>query len=264
VLTRAGERLAARRQYAEAWSRAEKRFGELRRRSEHMLAIVEQNEQRSVHEPATQRVDCRRISAYLDAERTGHGARHEVGIMQCGKLNEPDAVGKPHGSVPGRLQGKPCLSDPTGTGQRDKARTGKQSSDFAKLFASADQTRRPLRRVAGPHGRKIARRLIGARWWCAHFVAPRRGHEAIAAAGLCYDPVFAERTAQRVHVNVSTLSSTAPLPQTRATRSSLVRTVPAFSTRASNRRKSVEVRRTGAPSMDSCRPAGSSVNRPKQ
>ena len=125
-----------------AGARAQQRLDERRARLDHVLAVVEDQEQ-----PA------RRASAAARSSRGGREAtswRPIADATACAtspasgtvaQLDEPDAVRMPLTELRARRQGEPGLADASGAEERHHAVGAEEAVDVAELLLPADEAR---------------------------------------------------------------------------------------------------------------------------
>src|SRR5207253_636194 len=102
-LARDAERVLARRNYVNGWTRAEKHRHELGADGDDVLAVVEKHEEPPRRERRGERARERAVGLLANAEGFGERERHRVGIAGRGELDEPNAVAKIRERAPAHL-----------------------------------------------------------------------------------------------------------------------------------------------------------------
>ena len=84
---------------------------------EHLLKVVEHEQQVLIPEIAFETLGQRLASDFLDPKRLRDGSDHQVGLRDGRQLDEKDAVGEVGLQVTGYLQAQARLADAGGTDQ---------------------------------------------------------------------------------------------------------------------------------------------------
>ena len=158
VLAGDAQRLAAGRQTARAGAGAQQRLGHAGRRLDHVLAVVEDQQELLGADRARDTLGRHGARSEREAERARHGGRDELGIDK----RPSSATHTPSGNLgrrwlatsrPSRVL--PMPPAPTRLTSRCSVASGR---DFCELGLSADQFRNRLRKVRHPRGSRTGGR----------------------------------------------------------------------------------------------------------
>jgi hypothetical protein len=124
---------------------------QIRRRLDHLLEVVQHQEQVLIGQRTPERLDQGRVDLLLDPAGLGDRGEDEGGIADGRERDEDDAIGKAGGEVVGHGQRQPGLADPTGAGQgQDRhIRIEQQVADSRHFPVPADQGRARHRERGG-------------------------------------------------------------------------------------------------------------------
>jgi hypothetical protein len=121
--------------------------GDPRRRRQHLLAVVEDDEALAGAEERGQGVVQESVAALADAQGLGDRRQHEVGVADPGEVDEDHPVGEAVGHGVGDRQGQAGLAHPAGADQRQEGdRLVQQPSAGGRRFPLATDQRGARRR----------------------------------------------------------------------------------------------------------------------
>ena len=154
VLLGGAQRLAARGEHPRQWARPQHGLGHRGGHLDHVLAIVDDEEQMLGPQGHRDAVGGHRTGPERQAEGGSDGDRDEVGIGERPELREPGAIEEPWQQLPRRLERQSCLADATRAGQGHEAVCDDQVRDVAERSLPPDQLglRRGKVREARRHG----------------------------------------------------------------------------------------------------------------
>ena len=133
----------ARAQHVQRRARIEQAGGEPGGGLDHVLAVVEDDDDLGTPEP----VDERGLTAG-DLQRGDHGVHHVVGARRHVEAGQPDAAGWPQGAARG--DGHGGLADPARADDLDQRLRRDQVDELGELDVAADECCRHRRQVPGP------------------------------------------------------------------------------------------------------------------
>ena len=119
MLAADAQRGAAGRQHLQR-GRGGEEAGHLRRGFDHVLAVVEEQQQLAGAEQRAQAGGERSVASLAEAERLGDRREDEGGIAERREVDERRPVGEGGRGVVGDRQSQPCLADTAGPGQRQE------------------------------------------------------------------------------------------------------------------------------------------------
>jgi hypothetical protein len=181
------KRLAAGRQQRDLGTAREQRAGQLGGGVEHVLAVVETEQQPPGGELRRQRG--RRALHRLDehAERGGHLLAHAGRIGDAGQLHPPDAVAPASGLLGGGMRGEAGLTAAARSADRHQTLGGEQPVQLGELVTAADEARQLDRQVVRTDVER----------------AQRRRRPIVAGAAQLEDPLGVGQVAQPVDAAVA-------------------------------------------------------------
>ncbi|HEX6442948.1 MAG TPA: hypothetical protein VF007_12225 [Stellaceae bacterium] len=122
------------------------RLGDFRGGVDHMLAIVQHQQQPSAGE-GNRHASRRSLAFQIQPDRRGNRRGNQAGIGEGGELGQPDSVGKVRQQFAGDRQGEPRLADAASAGQGNEPVRGGEVQDLGDLFVAADQLRNRGRQI---------------------------------------------------------------------------------------------------------------------
>ena len=137
--------LAAGCQNRRARTQARERFRQLRRRVDDVFAIVENKEEFSSTDRASDGLGGNLVAAQLQPEDAGDRGRHQTGIRQRGQFDKPTVALKVGEQVARDLQRQRGLPDPTRPRQRHHPIGRQKIPQMLHSRGPADQARMPPR-----------------------------------------------------------------------------------------------------------------------
>ena len=155
-----GERLAARRRHADLRARLEQGRGDRGRAVEHLLAVVETDEQPPVAELPGQR----RERSLDRLDQHAGGGRHLVGhrpvLRDAGEVDPPDAVTPAADLLGEGVDRQPRLAAAARADERHRPLVGEQPVQLVQLVAAADERRRLDGQVVAPEVERAQRHRL--------------------------------------------------------------------------------------------------------
>ena len=121
--------------------------GHLRRRLDHVLAVVEDQQGTAVLEVRAHRLQQRPIGLLAHAEHLRRLADDQGRVADRRQVEEPDAVGKVVDLLRRDLQREAGLAQPAHAEQGQQARCAEQALDLLQLAIAADERRRLVGQV---------------------------------------------------------------------------------------------------------------------
>ncbi|HZT54731.1 MAG TPA: hypothetical protein VFA35_00785, partial [Burkholderiaceae bacterium] len=191
VLVGMAQQLLARRQHVDAGRAAAQQRHEGVDGLEHVLAVVEDQQQALCGERLQRMLEARRRIADRDAERTRDRGRDQRRLDQRRELDQAHAVRERADVLAGRDRGEPGLADPRGADDRDEAALANALAECVDIVLPAEQ----LFDLGGRHCRSdaFARRGPVGLGRCRTLA---RHREAIAPPGNGGDRLRPEQLAQ--------------------------------------------------------------------
>jgi hypothetical protein len=143
---------------------AQQRVDQLGARGDHVLAVVQYQEDGLGAQVLSEDLGRRLESLLAQGERSGHRTRHHRGVDQLGQLDEPGPVPM-LGTRPRRdLEGQSRLAHSGGAGERDQAAGGELFAQLRDLPVAADEAADRYRQVVcGPPADDGDVRVLGRR-----------------------------------------------------------------------------------------------------
>jgi hypothetical protein len=212
------QRLATARQDTDFRRRLQERRRERGAGGDHVLAVVEHQQQAPGLEMIGERLRELRAGSLLNAQHLGDRARDEKRIRDRRELDEPHAIGIGVVGVGRRLQREPGLADAADADQREQPASCQEPLDLGGFLVATDERRDLLREVVGrpferaqrgkvgpelrmhelidplghrqilePHGAEVAQRARG-RQLPEHAIGHRLRHEDLTAVSGPHDP----------------------------------------------------------------------------
>ena len=118
------------------------------RRLEHLLHVVEHQQQAPLAEEVGERLLGAAAAALPQAERAGHRAGHELGVDHVREVGEEDAAGEARQGVGRHLQRQARLPRAAGAGEGDQApAVVEQAAHLGQVGVAADEPRSRGRQV---------------------------------------------------------------------------------------------------------------------
>ena len=125
VLPASAKRFPARNKQADPRARPNDSGCQLGDRAEHLLGVVEDQQQVPVADVVEQGVEHGAPRRLADPERGSRGAGHQIGFCHRCQLDEPHPVAGPIQGIGRQLQRQPGLADPARTRDRDQPRAAR-------------------------------------------------------------------------------------------------------------------------------------------
>jgi hypothetical protein len=122
---------------------------QLRRRADHLLAVIQHQQQLPPGQRARQRIGRRHRGQLPDPKRRRHRRRHLRRILHRRQLGQPHPVSEPASRLPGYLADQPRLPGTPGTGHRHQPVLTQLADDLVHHPSPAHET--------GQRGRKAVR-----------------------------------------------------------------------------------------------------------
>ena len=140
-----GQRLPAGRQHPHIITRRQQPRAQLRGRADHVLAVIQHQQQLLPGQHPRQRLVRRHPRLLGYPQRRGHHRRHLRRVLDRRQLRQPGPVGEPARHLPGHLAGQPGLPYPARPGHRHQPALLKQRRHLAQRPAPADEARQRSR-----------------------------------------------------------------------------------------------------------------------
>ena len=207
---------------------AQHRLGHVRRRLDHVLAIVEDEQEAPPAERRRHPLGRLRGGGEREPERDRDGDRHQPGIRERRELGDPHPVGEARELLPRDLQAQPRLADAAGADQRDEPVSSQHLRHLRERSRAADQIRGRrwevrrrwgLRRRHGRGGRQIRDRAWrGVSVRRAGYLDPRgtgrtRAQDLLVQLGGFRLGRRAELALERVHAELVLAERGLPAPE---------------------------------------------------
>ncbi len=129
--------------------RAKGVVGQLRARLDHVLAVVEDEEEGLRPNVVHQRIQARPALLLLDAQPRRHGVDEKCRIAKGGQLDEPNAVDEALELIGGDSERQARLARSARSGQREESIRGQQAPQLLELALASDETRELDRQIVG-------------------------------------------------------------------------------------------------------------------
>ena len=139
---------AAGDEHVELRSRAEQ-LGDERRRTGHLLEVVEHQQHGLVTQVILERLQQRAVRRLADPQGGSDGRRHQALVGDGSQLDEEDAIGVLTQAFGGHLQRQSGLAGATRAGERDQAGRVDQLAHRGDLRVPAHEARQLQRQVVG-------------------------------------------------------------------------------------------------------------------
>ena len=164
VLAGHAQRVAARRQDAQRRRARQKRLGQFGTGTDHVLAVVQDQQSPLPRKVAGQLVDEGPGAEVRHPHGAGSGGRHRRQVVHRGQVHQPHPVRKRLPERAGRLQRQPGLAHAAHSGERQQPPHAQQPPDLGHLVPTAHETRERRRQIS---------RLRGDAGHCPHLFPSR-------------------------------------------------------------------------------------------
>ena len=177
-LTGHPQHFAAGGQQLDARPGLQQRLGQAGRCVQHMLAVVQDQQQLPVSDKLAQRIGHRPARRLFDAQHAGHCLRHPLSgllqVLQRRQLNKPHAVGKAVHQLTAQRRRQARFADAARAQKRDQPVLRQQAVQLGQHLLAVDEAVQRLGQVVGRGRQRAQRREVRSQRRRQHLPHPLR------------------------------------------------------------------------------------------